>query len=259
MATKKTETNESTGTDLTKNEGAGQLATFSDERPSWATESARGSEDVGMNDIILPRLDVLQAISPQVKKKDPKYIEGAEQGQIFNTVSGEIYGDSLTFIPIKFQREFIIWQDRDSGGGFKGAFPTADEAEEALSQIENPDLHEIVETHVHYVFIVTDTGRLEEAVLSLAKSKRKTSRKLNTLVQMAGVDRFARAYKLMATEASGAKGEYWTFDVSPLGYVQKEQFEKAEGVYNAIAKGERKVDRSEPDGDGTEAPTSAKV
>lgn len=257
MATKKTET-EATNTELAKNEGAGQLATFSEERPSWATESSRGSEDVGMNDIILPRLDVLQALSPQIKKKDPKYIEGAEQGQIFNTVSGEIYGDSLTFIPVKFAREFIIWQDRDSGGGFRGAFPTADEAEEALAQLENPDLHEIVETHVHYVLLVTE-GKLEEAVLSLAKSKRKVSRKLNTLVQMAGGDRFAKAYKLSATEVDGPKGEYWSFDVSPLGWVMKNQFDHAEGVYKAIAAGERKVDRSEPDGDGTDVPASAKV
>lgn len=259
MATKKT--NEEQSTELAKNEGAGQLAAFSAERPSWATESARGSEDVGMQDIILPRIDVLQALSPQIKKKDPKYIEGAEQGLLWNTVTGELYGESLTFIPVKFQREFIIWKDRDAGGGFKGSFPSADEAEDAMRDLDEADIPvcEIVETHVHYVLLVKEDGALEEAVLSLAKSKRKVSKKLNTLTQIAGADRFARAYKLSAVEATGPKGDYYSVDVSPLGWASKEQFDKGESMYNAVMAGERKVDRSEADADGTEAPASAKV
>jgi len=60
---------------------------FSDDRPDYISdESHRGSEDVGMDDIILPRIDVIQALSPQIKKSDAKYIEGAEQGKIYNRV-----------------------------------------------------------------------------------------------------------------------------------------------------------------------------
>lgn len=248
MAAKNNEQKNSESTELSKNEGAGALAEFSAERPAWANaDTARGSEDVGMQDIILPRIDVLQAISPQVKKKDPKYIEGAEQGQIFNTVTGELYGDSLVFIPVKFVREFIIWKDREAGGGFKGAFPTAHEAEDAMRDLEPEDVPvcEIVETHVHYVLLVKPDGRLEEAVLSMAKSKRKISKKLNTLVQLGTGDRFARAYKLSAVEAESAKGEYWSFDVSPVGWVSEAQYHKGEAVYKAIAAGERGHDRGE--------------
>lgn len=250
MATKKTEEKA-----IVKNESNGALVL--DERPSWLTEdSMRGSEDVGINDIILPRIDVLQAISPQVKKKDPKYIEGAEQGMVFNTVSNELYGDSLLFVPVMFQREFIVWQDRDSGGGFKGAFRTEEEAERERRQLENPDLHEVVETHVHFILILRDDGRMEEAVMSLAKSKRKVSRKLNTLAQMIPGDRFGRVYKLSAVEVNGAKGEYWSFDVAPMGYAPKEAWEKGKDTYDAIVAGQRSIDRSmSDDGEASGNPT----
>lgn len=240
MATKKSESKE-----IQQNSNNGALVL--DERPEWLKEGHRGSEDVGMNDIILPRIDVLQALSPQIKKKDPKYIEGAEQGIIFNTVSGELYGSEVKFIPIKFVREFIVWKDRDSGGGFNGSFQTLEDAEAEIERLDNPELYEAVETHVHFVLLVHDDGSTEEAVLSLAKSKRKVSRKLNTLVQMGGVDRFGKMYKLSAVEAVGNKGEYWTFDIGNLGWTPKDLYDRAEEVYKAIAAGQRKVDHGTGD------------
>lgn len=225
------------------------------DRPAWmAEDSARGSEEVTSKDIILPRIDVLQALSPQIKKSDPQYIEGAEQGVIFNTVSGELYGNKVAFIPVTFKREFIIWQDRKAGGGFRGAFATEDEAEEERLSLENPDSHEVVETHVHFVLLVHPDGRVEEAVLSLARSKRKVSRKLNSLVQMVSGDRFGRMYNLTATEVDGPKGEYWSFEVSPVGYVTKPLYDRGLACYESINRGERVVDRSVP---GDEEPVGS--
>lgn len=241
MATKKNE--------IAKNETNGALA-ISDERPSWmSADTSRGSEDVGINDIILPRIDVLQALSPQIKRNDPKQIPGAEQGMLFNTVSGELYGDSLTFVPVKFQREYIVWQDRDAGGGYRGSYPTEAEAEAERLAMDNPDMHEVVETHVHYILLVHDDGTTEEAVLSLARSKRKVSRKLNTLVQMVGGDRFSKAYTLSAMEANGPKGDYWTVDVKPIGFVSEPIYKKALSTFEAIQRGERKVDRTDEGGE----------
>lgn len=222
---------------LQKNE-AGMLT----ERPNWLTEdSNKGSEDVTINDLVLPRVDVLQALSPQIKRTDPAFIPNAEQGIIFNTVSGELYGSQITIVPVVFKREFIIWQDRKSGGGFRGAFATGEEAEEERQSLDNPDGHEVVETHVNFVLLIHPNGRAEEAVLSWSKSKRKVSRKLNSLVQMVNADRFARAYKLTAIPVSGPKGEYWSLDVSAIGFVDKPLYDKAQATYDAIKRGERTV------------------
>ena len=240
MATKKNELAKATEAKAT--EGG---ALVLNDRPDWLDpDSFRGSEDVTAKDVILPRLDVLQALSPQIKKSDPQYIEGAEQGIVFNTLSGELYGESITFIPVVFKREFIVWQDRKAGGGFRGAFNTAEEAEHERQMLENPDGHEVVETHVHFILLVHEDGRTEEAVLSLSKSKRKVSRKLNSLIQMIPGDRFARVYKLTAIEVDGPKGEYWSFDVAPMGYATKALWEAGQRTYEAITRGERGIDRN---------------
>lgn len=241
MATAKKQTEEKA---LVQN-NAGAMALVSTDRPDWLDpDSFRGSEEVTAKDIILPRIDVLQALSPQIKKSDSAYIEGAEQGCIFNTVSQELYGDSILFVPVKFTREFIVWQDRKAGGGFRGSFPTAEEAERMRIAMDNPDGHEVVETHVHFILLVHDDGRLEEAVLSLAKSKRKVSRKLNSLVQMIPGDRFSRMYKLKAVEVDGPKGEYWSFEVAGVGYVSKEVWQRGQQTYEAVSRGERGVDHN---------------
>lgn len=219
------------------------LPGITNDQPDWLKKGNKGSEDVGAKDMILPRVDVLQALSPQIKKSDPAYIPGAEQGMVFNTVTGELYGNSVTFVPILFRKEYVVWRLRKAGGGFVGAFRTVEEAEMHRKALQTPDDHETVESHQHFVLLMTNHGP-EEAVFSMTKSKLKVSRALNTLVQIAGVDRFAKAYKLDAVETSSDKGDFWTFKVHPVGFVSKELYERGQGLYELIKAGGADVDRS---------------
>ena len=224
-------------------EVATQVNGISAEIPEWLKKGNAGSEEVSAKDMILPRVDVLQALSPQIKKSDPAFIPGAEQGQIFNTVTGEIYGSSVTFVPVLFRKEYVLWKTRKAGGGFVGAFKTEQEANSALCQTQNPPDFEAVESHQQFVMILTDHG-IEEAVFSMTKSKLKVSRALNTLVQIAGVDRFAKAYKMEAVEASSDKGDFWSFKVSNAGFVSKELYEKGKELCAMIKNGAADVDRT---------------
>jgi hypothetical protein len=219
------------------------------EIPEWLQKGNAGSEEVTAKDMILPRVDVLQALSPQIKKSDPAYIEGAEQGQIFNTVTGRIYGPSIMFIPVMFRKEFVLWKLRKAGGGFIGAFKDLPEANTVLASMPNPADFEVVESHQHFCLILDPDG-IEEAVFSMTKSKLKTSRALNTLIQIAGVDRFAKAYRIYAVEESGDKGDYWGFKVHQVGFVNKELYERARGLYELIKAGAADVDRSDRDTNG---------
>lgn len=212
------------------------------DRPAYLNpESRRGSEDVGIDDISLPRIEVLQALSPQIKRNDPKYIQGAEQGMIFNTVSGELYGEEIVFVPIVFRKEYIVWQKRTAGGGFISTHQTEEEANAAWEALDNPDDHEVNLHAVNFVFIVRDNGALEEAVFSWSRSKLKVSRKLNAMIQMGSGDRFSKAYKLRSVEEKGKKGEYFSYDIRPIGYVSESIYRRAESLFNAIKAGERAV------------------
>jgi hypothetical protein len=223
---------------------------LADDRPDWVDpHSHHGSEEVTANDITLPRIEVLQALSPQLKKNEAVYIEGSEQGMIFNTISGELYGSSVVVCPIMFQRQFILWQDRKLGGGFAGSFVTEVDAEMERDSKDKPDDYEVAEHHINYCLVLHENGEMDEAVLSWARTKLKASRRLNALVQMNPGDRYSRAYRLRAVEASSPKGDYWTFDIQPMGYVPKPIFDRAASIFNAIKGGERKVDygTNEPD------------
>lgn len=209
----------------------------SSDLPEWLKKGGnRGSEEVSSNDIVLPRIGVLQALSPQIKKSDPKYIPGAEQGLLWNTLTNELYLEGTLFIGVKFVKEWIAFVDRDKGGGFRGAWPFKDEmkARAEVDAMEDAQDIELMESHSHIGFLLKPNGDLEQAVIACTKSAIKFSRKFNALVVQGGVDRFAKAYKIFAIETSSAKGDYYTFDVSAAGYVSQEVYKQAETMYEQL-------------------------
>lgn len=216
---------------------------FSVDKPAFLPEgSARGSEKVSVDDLTIPRIDLIQALSPQRKKNDPAYIDGAEEGMLFNSVTGELYGSHIVFVPVYFRKEWVVWRDRNKGGGFRGAFGSPEEAEAERNKAGAAD-HDVMDTAQHFGLIIKEDGSVDEAVISMSRSKMKVSRKLNTMIRMAGGDSFARAYRVESAEDKSEKGEYFNLRITPLGYVSEPVFRRAEVLYEAIAKGEKDVNR----------------
>ena len=57
----------------------------------FEADADKGSQNITQEDLALPFLKVLGQLSPEVNKRDGKYVEGAEPGMIVNTVTNEIY------------------------------------------------------------------------------------------------------------------------------------------------------------------------
>ena len=76
-------------------------------------------KDFDSEDLITPRLRILQSGSPQVKKQRPEYIAGAEAGMIYNTASRNVTegGEGLLVVPCAFNKEFVEWIPQSAGGG----------------------------------------------------------------------------------------------------------------------------------------------
>lgn len=234
----------------TKSKANGRdLATTNEQLPAYMKQdSTRGQENIGLDDLTIPRLDVIQDLSPQHKKNKPEYIDGAKVGMLFNTVTGTLYGDKVYFVPVYFRKEWVIWKDRDSGGGFAGAYSSKTEAEGVLATLENPEQHEIVDTAQQFGVIINDDDTHEDIVISMAKSKMKTSRQLNTMAKIAGGDRFSRVYKVSASELQNSKGQdYYGMAVSQLGFAPEGVYNHAEAMYESIASGQRDVNRDVAD------------
>lgn len=235
--------NQMTKIDESKN----QMALFSDEVPDFLKNqtTARGSENVGADDLVIPRLELVQDLSPCRKKSDPNYIEGIEEGMLYNNVTRQNYGTEALVIPVYFRKEWLIWKDRTEGGGFRGAFPSEAEANAAMAELEDGDKCEVVDTAQHFCLLIQpETGKVEEIVISMNKSKMKVSRKWNSLVRMNGGDSFARVYRIGTVSEKNSKNQdYYNFVVSPAGFPTKELYQRAEKLYDAIASGAVQVNR----------------
>jgi hypothetical protein len=248
MAAKKNE--------IAKNDQNTSLA-VSDSMPDFLREkqgqSARGQENVQAEDLVIPRLEVVQDLSPARKKSDPNYIEGAEEGMLYNNVTRELYGKDVLVVPVGFVKEWLIWKDREKGGGFRGAFPTQADAEAARDQLEDADDCEVIDTNQQFCLLLKADGSVEEIVVSMAKSKAKVSRKWNSLIRLANGDSFSRVYRLSAVEDKNNKNQsFYNFGVAQAGFPSEQVYRRAEKMYEAIVKGhvvaDRGSDTSEPSG-----------
>ena len=84
----------------------GSLVLIQENAPAHIkTEGNRGSENVGTDDLVIPRLEIVQALSPAVKKGDPGYIKGAELGDLTNSVTRKNYGESVLVIPVHYTKQ----------------------------------------------------------------------------------------------------------------------------------------------------------
>ncbi len=216
-----------------------EIAKQEAQMPSYIKQGQnRGNENVSNDDLQLPRIDVLQALSPQINKKKDEYIEGAEVGMLFNTLTGELYPDGVGITPVSFVKRFLVWVDRkkDSEGGLRSVFDTMDEAGILCSTAGDEDKLEIVATAEHLVLL--DDGT--EVILSMAKSKMKVSRKFNSLVRLNGGDRFSRRYVITTVDDKSSQGEFQNITLNNDGFPSEEIYFKAEALYEAIASGEKK-------------------
>lgn len=234
-------------------------AIVSTEMPDFLKDikSSRGVENVTADDLVVPRLEVVQALSPCRKKTDPAYIEGAEEGMLFNNVTRELYGEEVTVIPVYFKKEYLVWKDRKKGGGFRGAFPTEAAAEEAIRGQEDAEDLVATDTNQQFCLLIGKDGKPQEVVLSMSKSKAKVSRRWNSLIRMNGGDSFSRVYKIsVVSEKNKNNEDYYNIAVAPMGFPTKDLYLTAEDMYNAIKAGAKKADhsvdddRSDPESEG---------
>lgn len=229
---------------------------------SHLPQSQRGSENVGMEDVAIPRLEVVQGLSEALKTGQPGYIEGAKQGDLINSVTNQNYGREVFVVPVVYVKQFLVWKDYSEGGGFFGAFATKAEADarfkEVVAEGEKPEHLEVLDTPTHLCIIIDHkNSTIGEIMLPMPKTKAKVSRAWNTMVRMSGVDRFARIYRITtAMEKNKKNQEYWNFVVSQAGAPNKTLFDVAERLFKSVNTGERNVTmdvkgmQAGPDADG---------
>ena len=227
-----------------KKEGA--LATFDME-----ADAAQGAQNISQEDLALPFLKILGQLSPEVNKRDGKYVEGAEPGKIINTVTNELY-DTIQVVPAHYKRQYIEWQDRGTSTGAPVAIHDADS--DIVSQTTRgkdykdrlPNGNYLDNTASHFVLTLGDNP--QTALISMKSTQLKVSRKWNSMMmglKLQGKNglftppTYSHIYKLKTVQMSNDKGTWFGWDVSTVGSVQdKAVYEIAKNFASSVSKGE---------------------
>ena len=224
-------------------------------------DAAKGLGKIGQEDLALPFLKILGQLSPEVNKRDGKYVEGAEPGMIFNSVSGELYDGvkGIDVIPCFYKLEYIEWKDRGEGLGAPVAI--YDSSSDIMSKTKPdanykdrlPNGNYIEKTASHFVIVSGDSP--STALISMKSTQLKISRKWNSMmsgIKMKGANgmftpaSFSHIYKLKTTQMSNDKGTWFGWEVSKVGPVtEKGLYDQAKGFSDSISKGSVKAKHGE--------------
>lgn len=242
-------------TDLTVHSDAGVPAVQDDFDPSiMEGDAGLGLENVGINDVAIPYIVILQALSPQVKRGEQK-IDGAEEGDIFNTVTSEVSSgaEGIYVIPCAYKKAWVEWKPRETGGGFVRQYDTEDILSSTTKDAKGRDIlpngNSIVTTAYHYVLVVNPvTGYFSEAVISMTSTQLKKSRKWNALMMNMKLNKsdgtkftppiFSHVYLLTTEPEQNEAGSWSGWRIEPYSQVPSmELYQAAKKFSQDVSKG----------------------
>ena len=224
-------------------------------------DAAKGLGNIGQQDLALPFLKILGQLSPEVNKRDGKYVEGAEPGMIFNSVSGDLYDGvkGIDVIPCFYKLEYVEWKDRGEGPG--APVHVYDSSSDIISKTKPdanykdrlPNGNYVEKTASHFVIITGDSP--STALISMKSTQLKISRKWNSM--MSGIKlqgqtglytpaSFSHIYRLKTTQMSNDKGTWFGWEVSKVGLItDQELYQQAKSFSENISKGSVKAKHGE--------------
>ena len=224
-------------------------------------DAAKGLGKIGQEDLALPFLKILGQLSPEVNKRDGKYVEGAEPGMIYNSVSGDLYDGAkgIDVIPAFYKLEYVEWKDRGEGSG--GPVAVHDSSSDIMSQTKAdanfkdrlPNGNYVEKTASHFVIITGDSPTT--ALISMKSTQLKISRKWNSMmsgIKLKGKNglftpaSFSHIYRLKTTQMSNDKGTWFGWDVSKVGPITDTSlYQQAKTFSDNISKGSVKAKHGE--------------
>ena len=223
----------------------------------FEADANAGSQNMTQEDLALPFLKVLGQLSPEVNKMNEKFIEGAEPGMIFNTVTNQLFDGKkgVDVIPVFYERKYVEWQDRGASQGSPVAIHDADSdivsstTRDKSFKDRLPNGNYLENTANHYVIFMN--GSPSSALISMKATQLKVSRKWNSMmmgIKLNGKNglftppTYSHIYNLKTFQMSNDKGTWFGWDVTKVGPVEnKGVYELSKNFATQISKGKVKV------------------
>ena len=230
-------------------------------------DAGAGMEGADSKSFAIPFISLLQGLSPQLET-----VEGARPGKFINSITNELY-DEVQVVPCAFQRQFIRWSPRSTGGGFKGTYSPIEVETGSLQGLSNqggtymmdvpegkqafdakglPLFDHLSDTRNHFVLAKNADGGWTPALVSLSSTQIKKSKRWMSRIQGVQMRRadgstftppsFSHVYKLKAVKEKNAKGEWWGLEVDMVGAVEDGNlYAAAKAFHGSVSAGEVEV------------------
>lgn len=207
----------------------------------------------------IPFVRILQAMSPQLKKREAEYIEGSEQGDMFNTVTKQHWTgeDGIVVIPCFQTTKYLEFTPREQGGGFRGEIAPTDpilkRTERMGAKEMLPTGNELVKSDQHYCLVVEPDGTYQPVVIDMKSSQLKVSRRWKTQIAMQKIAHprdgrmvtpplFATQWKFTTVEESNDQGTWFNYSIEKIGLLEDRQLlQEAKSFRDSVAAGEVKA------------------
>jgi len=205
--------------------------------------------------LTIPRIKILQDLSPEVKDTKAEYIPGARPGMICNEQNNKLDSEIL-FVPATFEVRYIAWRPRKDGGGLVDANLTLEEVEANFqadgigswigmmkpSKDEPAIRVEVAQTPEYTGYAMGKGWGPMPVAISMPSTKVKSARKINTTVELTRVmnkrtgnkvrpPMFYHQFKLSTGIESGNENEWHGFVIHHLGVAGDESGIETDPVY----------------------------
>ncbi len=227
----------------------------------FEADAKLGFENIDQESLALPILKLLQNGSGEAQKRNANYVEGAEPGMFFNTVTRKLYdGDKgIQVIPCHYRLEYQEWADYGTGSGRpENIYPASSDilsktTKDAMGKDRLPNGNYIQKTSQHFV-IITDGKSAETALISMYSSQAKVSRKWNSMMMSItknGKDGpytpppFSHYYKISSVENTGKGNQWYGYNIVKVGEVSDANvYKRAKTFYESCRRGDSSVNGS---------------
>lgn len=228
---------------------------------------AADMEDFGANysaeQMTTPFLNILQALSPQVTRGKAEFMKDAQAGQLFNTVTKDLFDGEkgIQMILSNFKESYIEWVPRNKGGGFVAEYDMVIGGK--AKTLVDPDFNNVIQdgspigtpgnfltlTHTRLGAIVKeDQVTWSPVVLSMSSSALKVSRGINSLHRMIEWINPSTGkpgplgkcpmplilWNVKTITRSNDNGTWFTWDFSKNSFLYELPSEKFLGLYRSI-------------------------
>jgi hypothetical protein len=201
-----------------------------------------------------PKLVLAQSTTPQVKKSDDKFVEGLAEGNFFNNLTSENFGDGpIRMVVIKMLGAHgVIFDPAEMGKVIESDIKLDDPRMQFTEDDKGDRVKPEATTFLDYLLYLPDHGQV--LTFSMKGTQIKVGVILNSIMKLAlkvgpnviaNPPSFARVFKMRSVPDTDGNFNWMNIKIVPEGPCNPTLLSQCLQIYNSFDKKQIQVDRSD--------------